>query len=137
YRFLDANIKKSFLLNSDRSEPDAPPHIELELASLLGTPQLHSSWVLAESRWADAFPLPHPREVILWTIKILPVFLGSSMRRLTRHHLKTEHNVRTQQAAPVGRSRRMSSVKRFLAVLLGVIAPLALVPMMVVIIDLL
>jgi hypothetical protein len=63
--------------------PDAaetPPHVRFLMETGHSPDRApRSEWLIAESRWAASFPPPNPRDVIQWTMKILPMIIASAI----------------------------------------------------------
>ena len=65
---------------------DEPPHVAVELQTDPLRPDpadaastRRSGWLIAESRWAASFPPPNPRQVIRWTMTVLPALVAAAI----------------------------------------------------------
>ena len=85
-----------------------PAHAELALHGLEGlrtpgTPHADESssrWLIAESWWADAFPQPTYREVLLWAVRTLPATVISHFDEHFRRTLFTILNPDNLESRP-------------------------------------
>lgn len=88
----EVSLERTVLFPSS-SEPDAPPHSWLCIRRQHGGADVEL--LLAESHWADSFPVPHFSDVARWALLVLPWTIATQfLTRLRRVLAVYPHRLR-------------------------------------------